>query len=102
MSFESDELARMGYAPDGRQLSEQSQTRPRYIEFRLNDVGTLEGLDCVAHFDDGSTASGTFDHRNQVRFENPTGSACKRLTLSPLTGSQRSTFCSGLLATLTA
>jgi uncharacterized Zn-binding protein involved in type VI secretion len=102
MSFDGDELARMGYAANGGRLPEQQHSRARYIAFRLREVGSLEGLDCVAHFDDGSTATGAFDYRNHVRFENPTGSACKRVTLSPLNASTRGTFCSALLTTLTA
>lgn len=100
MSFGGHELTRSGYAPDGRRLSEEARTR--YIAFKLKDVGTLEGLDCIAHFDDGSSARGRFDHRNTVLFENPTGMACKKVTFSPHTRTAGSTFCAALVTTLTA
>jgi uncharacterized Zn-binding protein involved in type VI secretion len=100
MSFDGEALARMGYAPDGRRL--RADERARYIAFRLRDVGTLEGLDCTAYFDDGSSATGTFDYRNRVRFENPTGAACHRVVLSPGASLSRGTYCAALLTTLTA
>ncbi|WP_080411323.1 PAAR domain-containing protein [Burkholderia ubonensis] len=100
MSFEGHELTQSGYALDGRRLSEEARTR--YIAFRLKDIGTLEGLDCIAHFDDGSFARGRFDRRNSVRFENPTGMACKKLTFSSHTRNEGSTFCAALVTTLTA
>nr|WP_080421678.1 PAAR domain-containing protein [Burkholderia ubonensis] len=100
MSFEGHELTSKGNTLDGRRPSDESRTR--YIAFRLKDIGTLEGLDCIAHFDDGSFARGQFDHRNTARFENPTGTACKKVTLSLHTRTEGGTFCAALVTTLKA
>jgi len=97
MTLEADELRRMGFAEDGSRLPLAEQ--PKFIAFRASDTGSLYGLRCTAHFDDGSTASGYFDHENVVRFDNPPGQTCKhvRVTDAPDTGG---TFCSAFLDTL--
>ncbi|GJH08040.1 PAAR domain-containing protein [Caballeronia novacaledonica] len=101
MSFEGHELARMGYGPDGRRLpAEQSHTR--YIAFSLKGVGTLEGLSCIAYFDDGSAETGTFDFRNRVRIENPSGKVCHKVALTSNARASTNTFCSAILTTLSA
>ncbi|WP_205194851.1 PAAR domain-containing protein [Burkholderia sp. Ax-1719] len=78
MTMESGALARMGYSESGQKLPPDQQ--PKFIEFNVADQGRLYGMRCVAHFDDGSTASSYFDHENTVRFDNPSGSSCKRLS----------------------
>jgi uncharacterized Zn-binding protein involved in type VI secretion len=98
MTLEAHELARMGYAPNGARLPPEQQ--PKYIAFKTSDAGSLYGLRCVAHFDDGSTASGYFDHENTVRFNNPPGTACRRLSLAA-DGNAGGTFCSAFVGTLT-
>ena len=99
MSFESHVLAQMGYAPDGTRLPAEQW---RFIAFKVNDVGSLEGLGCTAYFDDGSTAAGVFDYENVVRFEQPTGSMCNRVTLEAADNSRSGTFAGAFLSTITA
>ncbi|WP_322092448.1 PAAR domain-containing protein [Paraburkholderia bannensis] len=99
MLLESDALAKMGYSASGQKLPSDQQ--PKYIEFNVTDQGRLYGIRCVAYFDDGSTASGYFDHENTVRFDNPSGSACKLLSFE----SQdvvKTTFAEGFLRSLAA
>ncbi|MEW6346774.1 MAG: PAAR domain-containing protein [Pseudomonadota bacterium] len=56
-----------------------------WIGFRLTEPGSCEGLQCVAHFTDGSEANGTLDANNTVRFQRASnGNACVRIEL--LTG----------------
>jgi uncharacterized Zn-binding protein involved in type VI secretion len=52
-----------------------------WIKFKLDDEGNCDGLSCIAHFDDGSKMSGTFDSNNLVSFSNVTGSKVNRLEL---------------------
>jgi hypothetical protein len=53
-----------------------------WITFRLDEPGSCSGLQCVAHFSDGSKAWGTFDADNTVRFARAdNGSACDRIEL---------------------
>jgi uncharacterized Zn-binding protein involved in type VI secretion len=98
MSFESHVLAQMGY---GQGSSSDAPEQWNFIAFRLADGGSAEGLECIAHFDDGTSASGAFDEKNTVRFDNPSGKVCQRVTLKPDTSSE-GTFCSSYLSTLTA
>ncbi len=50
MTFESHELAQMGFAQGS---SAAPADRWSFIAFRLADEGSAEGLGCLAHFDDG-------------------------------------------------
>lgn len=49
-----------------------------WINFTISAPESYSGLSCTAHFDDGSSLSGVFDDKNQVRFM-PTGKVCQRL-----------------------
>jgi uncharacterized Zn-binding protein involved in type VI secretion len=49
-----------------------------WISFTISAPESYSGLSCIAHFDDGSSLSGVFDDKNQVRFM-PTGKVCQRL-----------------------
>jgi hypothetical protein len=54
-----------------------------WIAFSLRESGDCQGLKCVAYFEDGSKAYGTFDASNTVRFERArNGSECVRVDLS--------------------
>jgi hypothetical protein len=84
--------------------SSSSPTRvdsPHWIEFKLADPGNWAGLGCIAHFDDGTSAIGVVDYKNVVRFEQPTGKVCQRLTLTAEENSSSSTFVDAYLATVT-
>ncbi|MGN6669298.1 MAG: PAAR domain-containing protein [Trinickia sp.] len=76
-SFDSHQLAGMGFAPSGRPLDE----KPHWIKFALNENGSGEGLRCAAHFEDGAIEHGTFEASNIVRLERPNGSPCKRVVI---------------------
>jgi uncharacterized Zn-binding protein involved in type VI secretion len=53
-----------------------------WITFSLNDLGNHEGLECIAHFADGTQEHGTFDANNKARFERADNSnACVRIEL---------------------
>jgi hypothetical protein len=59
-----------------------TSTDNHWIKFRLDEPGGCSGLQCVAHFRDGSKACGTFDADNTVRFaRGDNGSACERIEL---------------------
>ena len=45
----------------------------KWIKFKLNEKGNCEGIECIAHFDDGSKMKGSFDSDNLVSFYNVTG-----------------------------
>ncbi|WP_071733850.1 PAAR domain-containing protein [Burkholderia ubonensis] len=96
--YDGDGLSSMGFAPSLAALPIEQWS---YIAFKANDIGSLEGLRCVAHFDDGTTASGTFDHQNTVRFENPSGKVCQRVTVSADADESSGTFFDSYADTLT-
>ena len=52
MTFESDELAQLGFA-QGDSATPANQWS--FIAFKLTDDGSAEGLRCLAQFDDGRT-----------------------------------------------
>lgn len=53
-----------------------------WIKFRLSERDSCEGLQCAAHFADGSSEYGTFDANNAVRFERANnGNACTCIEL---------------------
>jgi hypothetical protein len=56
-------------------------TPEQWIAFTLKGGGCNEGLQCIAHFADGSTEYGTLDSRNSVRIARTTGSPCIKLEL---------------------
>ncbi|MFL9987652.1 PAAR domain-containing protein [Paraburkholderia sediminicola] len=80
MSFESHELAGMGFAANGSSLTEKEASE-HWIKFALNEKGGCEGLGCRAHFADGSIEHGTFDAENEVHFERPNSSPCQKVEL---------------------
>ncbi|MDY7787551.1 PAAR domain-containing protein [Burkholderia ubonensis] len=100
MTLESHELAQMGFAADGTKLPPPPNSD--FIAFKANESGSLSGLHCVAHFDDGSSVTGYFDHHNTVRFENPTGKSCTRLEIAPSTAETKGTISAVFLTTLSA
>ncbi|RKP45998.1 PAAR domain-containing protein [Trinickia fusca] len=77
-SFESHELASMGYGPAGNYLADEPAGE-HWIRFSLSDAGSCEGLHCRAHFADGSVEEGVFDADNKVHFDRPNASACRRV-----------------------
>lgn len=80
MSFESHELASMGYGPSGKALSEEpASDSDHWIRFALSDKGSCEGLRCRAHFSDGSVEEGSFDSDNRVHFSRPNASPCQKV-----------------------
>ncbi|MDR1662133.1 MAG: PAAR domain-containing protein [Azoarcus sp.] len=66
-------------AREAIESTEESTNRDKWIQFKLADVGSCEGLKCVAHFDDGSERTGTFDAQNQVTFEGVSGNQVDRI-----------------------
>lgn len=52
MSFESHELASMGFGASGNSLANEPASE-HWIRFTLSDKGSCEGLRCRAHFSDG-------------------------------------------------
>lgn len=98
MTFESNQLAQMGF---GAGSAGSTADQWNYIAFKVKDQGSLEGLSCVAHFDDGSTSTGSFDAKNVVRFDNPSGKVCQRVTLASQASDSSGTFADAFFATLT-
>ena len=74
-SFDSHQLAGMGFASSGRPLDE----KPHWIKFALNEKGSCEGLRCAAHFEDGAIEHGTWEAKNNRGVERAQGSPCKRI-----------------------
>ncbi|MGF6700570.1 hypothetical protein OKW38_005182 [Paraburkholderia sp. MM5496-R1] len=68
---------------DADTISRQATPSPavnHWISFTLTEPGNCEGLQCVAHFADGSQEAGVFDAKNKVRFERANNStACSRI-----------------------
>ena len=42
----------------------------KWIGFKLDEVGSCEGLECIVHFDDGSQKHAAFSAENKIRFDN--------------------------------
>jgi uncharacterized Zn-binding protein involved in type VI secretion len=83
MSFESHELAGLGFAPNGSSLTEPEPS-DYWIRFALNEsAGSCEGLKCAAHFADGSIEHGTFGADNVVHFDRPNSTPCQRVDILP-------------------
>lgn len=78
MSFESHELATMGFGPSGNSLADEPASE-HWIRFALNDKGSCEGLRCRAHFSDGSVEEGVFDSDNRILFPRPNASPCQKV-----------------------
>jgi hypothetical protein len=98
MTFDSNQLAQMGFgAGSAGSIADQWN----YIAFKVDAQGSLEGLSCVAHFDDGSTSTGVLDAKNVVRFDNPSGKVCQRVTLVSQASDPSGTFAEAFFATLT-
>ncbi|OHU95465.1 hypothetical protein BLA34_23130 [Ralstonia solanacearum] len=81
MSFEAKELARQGFAPDGRPLDDAT-SRNHWIRFKLKDAGDCEGLRCRAHFADGTVEEGRFGSNGIVHLLRPNTSACEKVDIS--------------------
>jgi len=80
MSFESHELASMGFGPSGNSLADEQQSDSEYwIRFALNDKGSCEGLRCRAHFADGSVEEGVFDSENKILFPRTNATPCQKV-----------------------
>jgi uncharacterized Zn-binding protein involved in type VI secretion len=77
-SFESHQLASMGYGPAGNYLADEPASE-HWIRFTLKDAGSCEGLRCRAHFADGAVEEGVFDSDSKVHFDRPNASACQRV-----------------------
>ncbi len=79
-------------AKDAAPVAESvTATATHWIGFQLTDKGNCEGLQCVAHFADGSREYGTFNANNTVRFERAdNGNTCARIELLPGHGANAS------------
>ena len=77
-TFESHDLASMGYGPTGNCLADEPASE-HWIRFALKDAGSCEGLRCRAHFADGSVEEGVFDADSKVHFDRPNASTCQRV-----------------------
>lgn len=63
----------------------------KWISFQIPAAERYTGWQCVAHFDDGSRLTGTFNSDNLAAFANPSGSACIRIEIPmPEVGEQHS------------
>lgn len=51
----------------------------KWIEFRLTEEVSCEGLPCVVHFDDGTQMRGAFDANNEVAFQGVSGNQVERV-----------------------
>jgi uncharacterized Zn-binding protein involved in type VI secretion len=62
----------------------------KWIKFILTENGSCEGIECIAHFDDGSQLRGSFDAENLVIFHGVTGTKVERVEfpLSPETNEE--------------
>jgi uncharacterized Zn-binding protein involved in type VI secretion len=78
-TFDSNTLASMGFGPNGLPIG--ASTSPHWIKFALPEEGNCEGLQCAAHFADGSIEHGTFDANNVVRFARESSSPCTRVEI---------------------
>ena len=78
-SFDSNALASMGFGPNGLPIG--ASTSPHWIKFALSEKGNCEGLQCAAHFADGTVEHGTFDANNTIRFARETSSPCTRVEI---------------------
>ncbi|MEN9658185.1 MAG: hypothetical protein RL571_1650 [Pseudomonadota bacterium] len=50
-----------------------------WIKFTLDEVGSCAGLECTAHFDDGTEMQGTFNNDNQISFADVSGKHVSRI-----------------------
>lgn len=87
-SFDSNALANMGFGENGLPIG--ASTSPHWIKFALTEKGNCAGLQCAAHFADGTVAHGTFDTDNAVRFARQNSSPCTRVEILPGSGETRS------------
>ncbi|WP_233828859.1 hypothetical protein [Paraburkholderia sp. ZP32-5] len=73
-----------------------------WISFALTDLGSHEGLQCIAYFADGSQQRGTFDANSAVRFERAdNGNLCTHIELlSDNNGSDSSSVTESLLSAI--
>lgn len=63
----------------------------KWISFKIPAAERYTGWQCIAHFDDGSVLTGTFNSDNLATFANPSGSTCTRVEIPlPNTGHQPS------------
>lgn len=53
----------------------------KWISFQIPTAERYTDWQCIAHFDDGSMLTGTFNSDNLVTFTNPSGSTCTRLEI---------------------
>ncbi|MEX3982806.1 PAAR domain-containing protein [Paraburkholderia sp. EG287A] len=83
-TFDSHALASMGFAPNGLPIG--ASTSPHWIKFALSENGNCEGIQCAAHFADGTIEHGTFDANNAVRFARETSSPCTRVEILQSSG----------------
>ena len=67
--------------------AEQAKESPHWIAFQANDLGNCEGLDCIAHFTDGTQALGKFGADNTVYFARGSDAVCEKLSLKSETES---------------
>jgi hypothetical protein len=56
-------------------------TLEHWIEFTLMESGNCRGLQCAAHFVDGTIEQGDFDSNNTVQFNRFNGSPCKKVEI---------------------
>ncbi|MDW5416458.1 PAAR domain-containing protein [Iodobacter sp. CM08] len=73
----------------------------KWIKFTLDEIGSCEGLQCTAHFDDGSKMGGIFDSTNLLAFNNPTGQTASRLEFAPVGANTGNSVAQALLKHIT-
>lgn len=52
-----------------------------WVRFKLDEKGSCEGMECTAHFADGSVQHGVVDSNNMIAFERPNSSVCEKVEI---------------------
>lgn len=73
----------------------------KWISFQIPTAERYTGWQCIAHFDDGSALTGTFDSNNLVTFTNPSGSTCTRVEIPAPSVSEQPSVTDRLLSIIT-
>ncbi|MFY9387250.1 MAG: hypothetical protein WAP08_04905 [Smithellaceae bacterium] len=58
-----------------------SKEGSNWISFILAEEGNCEGMQCIAHFSDGTKSEGIFNSDNKISFQNVKGALCNKIEL---------------------
>lgn len=73
----------------------------KWISFHIAAAEPYTGWQCIAHFDDGTALSGTFNSDNLVTFTNTSGATCTRVEIPVSTGDAQPSVTEKLLSIIT-